>query len=266
MDMLRAMTNNLFALGLLLPTFAIAQANLTTGTPSGWAWGLQVSDYRYEEPSLAVSLDGQQLAGSLSYTAVDERGAFGRVELRAAYGEMTYRGSGVAEDQPNQIAEGRFVAGGDLHPGGSVGLAPFIGLGYRYLYSDVRGTTSTGALGYRRYSYYFYVPLGLSLRHRTAGGWIIAPTVEYDHLIQGQQISRLSDTGIPGVGDVENIQRNGRGYRAALRIESRDMHFGPWVHYWDITNSNIAPAGPGVAGREPANSTLEWGVEFGMFF
>jgi hypothetical protein len=41
---------------------------------------------------------------------------------------------------------------------------PYAGLGFRYLYNDLRGTSSTGAIGYRRESHYFYVPLGVTLR------------------------------------------------------------------------------------------------------
>lgn len=263
---LAPMTKTILTIGLLLPTLAVAQPTPTTATPAGLVIGLQASDYRYEEPRIAMSLDGQQLGGNLSYTQVDERGVFGRGELRIAYGKLTYRGSGVANDQPNFIADGRFVAGGDFFAGESFGLASYAGLGYRYLFSDLRGTTSTGARGYRRYSYYFYVPLGLTLRYRAANGLIVAPTLEYDHLVRGRQYSQLSDTGIAGLRDAENAQRNGHGYRAALRFETRGLHFGPWFQHWDITNSDITPIGLGLVGLEPANKTREWGVELGMAF
>ncbi len=77
-----------------------------------------------------------------------------------------------------------------IFPRHGVSLSPYAGLGYRYLYNDLRGTTSTGEAGYRRYSQYFYVPLGLSSRFNVSGKWSVSPTIEYDYFITGR-------TGIP---------------------------------------------------------------------
>jgi len=62
--------------------------------------------------------------------------------------------------------------------GRSVSLSPYVGVGYRYLYNDVRGSTSTGAIGYRRESNYIYEPIGLTARFLLGDRWVLAPTLE----------------------------------------------------------------------------------------
>jgi hypothetical protein len=137
---------------------------------------------------------------------------------------------------------------------------PYAGLGVRYLYNDVRGVTSTGAVGYRRRSHYFYVPVGVALRFPLGGGIVMAPQLEFDAFARGSQRSYLGDTGI-GFTDVTNVQKRGRGYRAQLMFEGRRWSFGPWTHYWKIKDSDIQPIGFGFGALEPANWTRESGVE-----
>jgi len=152
------------------------------------------------------------------------------------------------------------VAGRDF-VGKSVSLSPFLGLGYRYLYNDSRGYTSTGAIGYRRESNYLYAPIGLTMRIHLGSRWVLAPTGEADVFIRGTQVSKLSDTDL-GYIDVTNEQKKGRGHRASLVLEKDHWAFGAWMHYWDIKDSDVQPIGLGMAGLEPANWTRESGIEF----
>jgi len=142
----------------------------------------------------------------------------------------------------------------------NVALSPYIGLGYRYLYDDLRGYTSTGAVGYRRYSHYFYAPVGMTLRMRTGDRWVIAPTLEYDVFLGGRQYSHLSETGL-GYTDASNKQDSGRGYRAYLMLENGQWSFGPWMHYWNIKDSDVVSIRPDTVAMEPANWTREYGLE-----
>jgi Outer membrane protein beta-barrel domain len=235
---------------------AWAQAPLATR--SGWEVGGQLSQYRYEEPG-TMSLEGTRLGVSGAYTAVSPRRAFARVEGRWSYGELEYQGSGVMTGVPDYILEVRVLAGRD-YAAGSVLWSPYVGGGIRYLQNDLRGVTSTGAIGYRRESNYFYLPLGVTLRMPVAEGWVFAPQIEYDVFVRGVQRSYLSDTGL-GLGDVSNEQSSGRGYRVQLMLESRRWTIAPWMHYWDVKDSELQPAGMGIAVYEPANTTREAGVE-----
>jgi hypothetical protein len=235
-------------------------------TRRGWEVGGQVAKYHYEEPNFAL-LKGNRggIVGAYNFTNANR--VYNRIDLRASYGKLKYesQGTGTASDVPDWIVEARAVIGKDFLASDSVALSPYIGLGYRYLYSDGRGYTSTGAAGYRRYSNYVYVPLGLTARFRTGERWVIAPTVEYDAFLGGRQYSQLSDTGI-GYSDASNTQNHGYGYRAYLMFENGRWAFGPWLQYWNIKDSDIVPIGLGKAALEPANWTREYGVELRYHF
>lgn len=246
-----------------LPASPPAASNPAVNTPlatrTGFEIGGQFSDYEYKEPDF-MKLSGPKLAVAGAYTFAFAEQAFGRAELRHAYGELYYEGSGTMNDVPDTTFEARFLVGGDFFPEDAVAVTPYAGLGYRYLFNDLRGTTSTGAVGYRRYSRYLYVPLGLTMRFRTDSSWVVAPSIEYDYFIRGQQDSRLSDTGF-GLADAKNRQHEGYGYRAAVLLENGHFAFGPWVQGWKIEDSDLTPVGFGLVGLEPANETFEMGIE-----
>ncbi|HEX9184158.1 MAG TPA: hypothetical protein VF876_12955, partial [Burkholderiales bacterium] len=194
-----------------------------------------------------------------AYTAVTPRRAFARLEGRWSYGSLEYQGSGTLTGVPDYLLEGRVLAGRD-YGDERLRWSPYVGGGIRLLYNDLRGVSSTGAVGYRRESTYFYLPIGVTLRMPLADGWVIAPQVEYDIFVRGVQRSYLSDTGL-GFGDVSNEQSSGRGYRVQLMFESRRWTLAPWLHYWDLKDSDLQPAGLGVLVYEPANETREAGLE-----
>ena len=228
-------------------------------TRSGWEIGGQLTRYHYEEPDV-MWLKGDRLGVTGAYTAASPNRAFARFEARASYGSLDYQGSGTMSDVPDYLFEVRVLAGRD-YPAGKVVWSPYVGGGFRYLYNDLRGTTSTGQLGYRRDSSYFYLPLGVTLRMQLGSDWAMAPQVEYKGFIHGVQRTYLSDTGIPGYSDVTNQQRQGSGYRLQLMFEGRRWSFGPWLDYWDIKDSDRQQIAPGITGIEPANWTREAGVE-----
>lgn len=226
-------------------------------TRPGWEVGAQGSKYYYEEPNF-MNLKGYQGGVVGAYTFTSPNRVYNRIDGRVAYGSLKYEGSGTQDDIPNWIAEARAVIGRDFVLSGNVALSPYIGLGYRYLYNDLRGYSVVGNttyVGYRRYSYYVYAPIGVTLRMRTGDQWVIAPTLEYDAFLGGRQYSQLSDTGL-GDPDVSNRQHDGRGYRAYLMVEKGHWSIGPWLQYWNIKASDIQPAG-----YEPANWTREYGLE-----
>jgi hypothetical protein len=227
-------------------------------TRSGWELGAQAARYRYEEPGL-MWLKGDRVGVSAAYTARGVNDFHARIEARYSYARLDYQGSGTIADVPDHLFELRGIFGRDLRAGGVVWV-PFVGLGYRSLYNDLRGTSSTGAIGYRRLSRYWYVPMGVGLRIGIGEGLVLAPQIEYDAFTNGKQRSYLGDTGI-GFNDVTNRQRRGRGYRAQLMVEGRRWSFGPWLHYWKVRDSDIQPIGLGFVGMEPENWTRESGVE-----
>ena len=228
------------------------------GTRRGWEVGGQIAHYHYEEPNFA-KLIGPRVGLLGAYTLVRWR-MFLRADARVSAGNLKYQGSGTKDDVPDSILETRIVAGTDLHAGDRVAFSPYAGLGYRYLYNDLRGHTSTGAAGYRRYSNYLYAPVGLTTRFAIGGRWALAPTLEYDVFIRGRQTTMLSDVSSANA-DVTNTQKSGRGYRLAVMAEGGRFVFGPWIHYWRIGDSDRVRISPTTVGLEPANWTREIGVE-----
>jgi hypothetical protein len=235
--------------GALLATAPVARAD-------SWELGWQASRYRYDEPDL-MHLAGYRFGLVGAYTIA--RGTvFHKFDVRGSYGSLRYEGSGVQEGVPDYLMEVRWVVGRRLDR--QLSPAPYAGLGYRYLFSDSRGLTSTGAAGYRRFSNYLYAPIGVSWRTPARGEWILAPTFEWDIFLRGWQITKLSDAGF-GNTDVTNKQSSGYGYRLAAMFENQAWSWGPWLHYWNIKDSDVQPIGLGQVGWEPANHTLEFGLE-----
>lgn len=229
-------------------------------TRRGWEVGGQLSDYRYEEANIGAKIRGGRVGITGAYTYTGASRWFFKIDGRNAYGSLKYEGSGTLDSVPDWIFETRGVLGKDFLPRSGVSLSPFAGLGYRYLYNDLRGTTSTGAVGYQRYSEYLYAPLGLTSRIKVNGQWVLATTIEYDYFIRGRQTTQFTDTG-QGYSDANNKQSKGYGYRLSVIAEKGSWAFGPWMHYWSIEDSDIVPIGFGVRGFEPRNQTREYGLE-----
>ena len=256
------------ALLLAISSAALAQtvtAPNPLATRRGFDIGRQIAHYHYEEPDFAKFIGNRGgLVGAYPFPPRWNR-VFFRVDGRGSYGALKYQGSGTQDSVPDLIIETRGVAGLDFFPGDRVALSPHLGFGYRFLYNDSRGYTSTNAAGYRRYSNYLYAPVGVTIRFDLGKRWVLAPTVETDIFILGKQKSRLSDANL-GFNDVTNTQKRGSGYRGYLMIEKDHLAFGAWMHYWDIKDSDVQFAGVvngvRVGGLEPANWTRELGIEF----
>jgi hypothetical protein len=236
---------------------ALAQRD-PLATRGGWELGVQGSAYEYEEPDFAL-LEGDRAGVAGGYTWLGPEYVHSRFEARYSYGKLDYTGSGRLEDVPDHLLELRAVVGQDYRAGRLVWV-PYIGVGYRYLYNDLRGVTTTGHIGYRRRSHYYYVPAGVALRVPLGGDWVMVPQLEYDAFANGRQRTYLSDVSSL-VPDVTNRQEDGWGARAQLTFENRHWSIGVWTHYWDIKNSDIQSIGGGLGLLEPANTTRESGVE-----
>jgi hypothetical protein len=231
-------------------------------TRPGWEVGAQIAHYHYEEPGV-MKLIGPRAGGVGAFTFA-RWGVLFKIDARGSVGNLKYRGSGTQDNVFDSVFETRLVVGTDLPAGDRLAFSPYAGLGYRYLFNDLRGYSQVGGqvyAGYRRYSNYLYAPVGFTMRIGLPDRWALASTAEYDHFIRGRQDSMLSDVG--GCNrDLTNKQTRGYGYRAAFMVEKSRWTFGPWVHRWNIENSDLQPdacGGPPLL--EPKNWTREIGFE-----
>ena len=252
----------LAAAGGLSSMSSLAEA-VSLVTKSGHSLGASLSGYHYDEPAV-MSLKAAKLG--LAYTGTYAFGGswprtgevwFLRGELRFATGRVDYRSaiSGDLDAKPQWYVEASGVLGRDVESGGHV-LAPYVGIGLRHLFNDLRGVSSTGSLGYRRTSQYAFLPIGLTHKMRLADESQLHSTIEYAHLIRGQQKVALSDTSASR-SDLSLRQRDGRGLRLSVRKQLSTWSWGPTLSYWNIAQSD--PGGT-PAFVEPRNKTYELGL------
>lgn len=235
-------------------------------TPGGNEFAVSLGQYRYEEPGL-MALQGIKGGFDLRTTkSYPGRRTFLRGELRYAGGTVDYtsKDSGSSSGEPDWYIEGRALIGNDWLLKSST-LSSYAGIGYRFLSNDGRGITSTGAAGYRRRSTYIYLPVGFIYRTALRNSNEMLGVIEYDHLLSGNQFSKLSDTGL-GYSDLDSKQSDGYGMKLRLSYVTPRWSLGPYLHYWNIADSAVNPVyRNGVLhgyGLEPHNKTVEVGLEF----
>jgi hypothetical protein len=253
-----------------LSVATVARAESTTlKTQTGKVIGLSLSDYQYEEPDV-MSLQGVKMGLDLNATKGLQNDRFIRGEFRYAFGSVDYssNGTGSASGEPDWYIEARGLVGKDWAIKDAV-LAAYTGLGYRYLFNDGRGITTTGHAGYRRESNYLYLPIGIIHRMTIKDQARLESTLEYDQLLKGTQNSSLSDTGL--VNDVTNNQSSGYGLKLGIMYQKSNWAIGPYIDYWNIGQSDIASVYylNGTlygTGAEPNNNTFEFGLKASQQF
>jgi hypothetical protein len=245
--------------------------------------GLATSYYRYQEPNL-MSLRAINIGANYIGTLVFQNDWFIRTDLAATVsGGVHYssNGTGSSDGQKNWYTDIRALVGKNL-AFGNYALAPYVGFGYRYLYNDGRGITSTGNPGYRRASNYYYLPIGITHKLDLTGQSKLVTNLEFDYFLRGKQTSYLSDVPLslhspkyPGVyvigTDFTNTQKSGYGARFSTMYQIDNLSVGPYLNYWHINTSDIAflPTTKMLwyAGFcEPKNNTIEAGLKISVLF
>jgi hypothetical protein len=256
----------LMAISATMPSLAAGQYTETRNELV-----ISLGGYRYEEPGL-MSLQGIKSGLGLRATkAFPARSAFLRGELRYANGTVDYSSNGTGSNtrEPDWYFEGRALIGRDWFLEEST-VATYTGIGYRFLFNDGRGITSTGAAGYRRESTYIYLPVGINLRTGLESGAEMIGSLEYNHLLSGNQFTKLSDTGL-GYSDLNNKQHDGYGIKLRLSYVTPRWSVGPYLHYWNIADSETKlryqyGVPDGYVVWEPHNRTMEIGIELSRPF
>lgn len=246
----------------LILVFPCSGSAVSLRTTDGFEIGVQVSGYKYEEPGI-MNLKGVKLGLTGGAVKNIDNAWYVAGDLRFAFGDVYYTGSGTKTYNPDRLWDLRARGGKDFAAGESV-LSPYAGLGYQTLFNDLRGTSSTGAVGYRRNSEYWYLPLGVTHRFRAGSDSRISTSLEFDYLIIGRQKTYKSDVD-PGFNDLLNKQKHGYGLRLSTAYEKSEWSVGVFYYYWNIEASESADElKSGVltgTGLEPKNDTNEYGVQ-----
>lgn len=236
--------------------------------------GLTLSDYKYSEANM--SLKATKLGAEYAITFQRSDGWFLRGQLRGAAGDADYRGSGNMGGVPDRYVESRWGVGREFALGEHT-LWPEAGLGYRYLYNDMRGVTDTGAVGYRRESRYLTARAALRYRFLIPDGSSMEAAIEHDRLLLGRQDTRLSDIEGRGpwtdVPDVVNYQYRGEGWRLSATYRINAWSVGSYLHLWRIKDSDkdhiqvqTTTGTENWTVWEPTNNTREIGVKVAYRF
>ncbi|MBU2590886.1 MAG: hypothetical protein ABIJ24_05655 [Nitrospinota bacterium] len=245
---------------------AHADTSISLMKTDGYEIGLQISSYKYEEEvdgEFFMSNEGNKFGLVGNATNTIGYNSYLVTEFRIASGDVDYTGSGTKSGNFDRLWELRITGGQDYEREGYV-ISPYTGLGVRSLFNDLRGTTSTGAVGYRRDSEYWYLPVGVTHRFRISADSRISTNLEYDYLIRGAQKTYLSDAD-PGYDDLVNEQKDGYGLRLSSAHETSSLSVGLFYNYWNIADSEsettIYYGIPTGTGTEPKNETNEFGVQ-----
>lgn len=256
---------------LLMGSAAFAQ---TISHPQNeFKFGLETSYINYTEDSIDVEEKGYMggLYGIYNYRPdagfINVYHLDGHINI----GVVDYEGSGTIDNIMDYMVEPRAWLGKEFELNGSTTVTPYAGIGYRLLFDDLSGkTSSTGAQGYLRQSQYLYAPVGFEFNADMAD-WAIGLNAEYDIFIQGWQTSYLSD--IPGFPDITNRQKSGYGYRGQIDITKKgdrfDFTVSPFVRFWHVEQSETETVTGSlfqVTGYEPENESLEVGLKLGIGF
>lgn len=234
-------------------------------TDSGFEFGGEISDYRYQEHVVASTDFMNETGAKFGITATGTKlfgsGFFVAGDFRFAYSSNDYWSpqTGTKPDIPDYLWDIRLLVGKDflaenvLSSNQSLGISPYVGIGYRNLFNDLR---AEGPQGYRRDSQYFYLPVGGTLRFRITDHARISSNLEYDQLLLGWQTSYLSDVS-SRFPNTESDQHGGHGVRGNLMYERAYRSAGPFFNYWNIDRSALGNHG----GYEPHNQTIEYGIQ-----
>jgi len=246
----------------LISTQPAQAAMVLPSAADSYSLGVEGFYDRYREPLTDVTQTTDY--GSVTGTYMHNFGGMvGALDGRASYGRDHYASAdGTDSGIPQYEAEGRMRLGTNITSAGGSVLFPYVGGGVRYFVDKSKDTlTSLGFSGYDRRITQFYAPVGATYTCNLGGGWVMAPTAEYDQLISGNVNSRLqNDNGY----NINNSQHSGYGMRGEVMFgqdsNGHGWEFGPFVRYWNIKDSDIATAPDASQWIEPANTRLQAGL------
>lgn len=225
--------------------------------------GVNLASHRYKEPRVC-SMRGYIGGFFLRYCgrfieSESDDDLFIRSGVHIETGEADYHGSGNLSGTPLKKFELYATLGNILtYEPMQASCLTYMGLGYRYLFHDARGTTTTNHVGYRRSNSLLYMPIGVDVRIPSRD-WTNVINIQLSALLLGKQTSYFSDihSSLP---DIDNRQGLGFGTRLSYAMERGNFSLGPYIEYWSVDQSDGYVLND-VIFVEPDNHTTEVGFE-----
>jgi hypothetical protein len=242
-------------------------------TATGFAINAEGYYYEFDEPGFDRQSGPYGTVGG-SYTGY-YFDTFWTADLRFGAGvtDFTSSASGTINNIWDYSSELRLIATRDIELSSDIILQPSLGLGYRVLYDNAGGAiSSNGSIAINRLTQYLYWPVGIGFSF-PAGSVTFKPSFEYDFLIDGNVTAYTA--GLGGIdNNLSNDLNSGSGFRVKLDTEVQTTNgkltFGPFLHYWSVRVSDLAPINAGgqtVADAfEPISHTWEAGFGASLKF
>lgn len=219
-----------------LPDAAVAMAS----APAAWASAGGLGVFHYTEPGV-MRLTGPEASWQLRHHPTPP-GWPDSVQLDLGVASLAYSSKGTGTLHAVPALSGRGTALWRLQANEDAIWRA--GLQLDMVWTDLRGTSSTGHRGYRRLGSKAWAVL----QREDASG----ARTEIGALLQGRQDSWLTDAGQPR--DITNTQRRGV-YLAYQHHAMGALSLRPWLRYSQIGNSTYD--GPYL---EPRNRTVQVGA------
>ncbi len=230
------------------------------------------SRVEYEEPGL-MSEKGLLWGAHIAFMNPPNEQVSFRVQGSLVLGSMDYEGSlvdlqsGASRPHSTSTQDAVFDIQGDLaaitNAEGAVLFRFYAGLGMRYWQDRIEG-----AGGYRRYTTYYFLPVGAMASAELGSSLELSVEAQYNVWLLGENQTFLSDLN-PAYEDLKFKQNSGSGYQLAVQATLYNTTYRPFARFvyqaWDVEDSE-----PGITGGsiwyEPKNNTSMFMTMFGMMF
>lgn len=233
--------------------------------------GLEGFSYLFQTPNIAKR-EGNFYGVNGSYSHYLAQDHFLRAEIRLAKGDTKYSSYnyGSIKREPNILLEPRILYNKSLRYS-FLDISPYIGFGFRYAEVDGDGKITTiRDQDYFRRSYYYYMPIGLSVNYNLQKDWNLEIVGEYDIFLKGIQKEYIDMTvNKERVNKITFKQSKGYGLRSEILLnktfDKYIFSIGPYINYWKIQPSNVIK----VAGQDwfvAKNKTREVGIKIKFTF
>ena len=241
--------------------------------------GCIFSYYSYTEPNL-MNKRGGLLGMDYNFKQPFSNGLFFMLQTKITTFLTNYssKNTGSSKNNRGQYIKIKPCLGTDFYLNDKNVIAPYIGIGFRYLISHENDNlTTTGHRSYFRTNKLLFIPIGVMHRFKVDATSYIETTIEGSYVILGRQFSktkgffshRTNGVSFYDTKNLYNKQNKGYGYKFSMEYNQEKWAVGPYFSYWHIDKSDTVGIptqtkqgniGQEMRYSEPKNNTIETGI------